>query len=268
MRTLLQDIRYGLRMLRKNPAVTAIAVATLALGIGANTALFSVVNGVLLNPLPYYQPERLVALYASTPEFRRSSISYLNFLDWQRENRSFEALGGFKGDSVNLTGIGEPQRLSTERVSATFFPILDVKPILGRVFTEQEDQLGGAPVALISEGLWKRRFGASEDAVGRPVTLNGTVYTIVGVIPGKFNYEDFNFNHNVEVYIPIGQWSEKLFRDRRVSMGMDAVGRLKPGVTLERATADMTSVAAHLSKMYPDCNKSSGARTRLAFAWL
>ena len=153
MHTLWQDIRYGWRMLAKNPGFTAIAVVTLALGIGANTGLFSVVNAVLLNPLPYDQPERLVALYAQTTEFSRSSISYLNFLDWQRENRSFEALGGFRTESFNLTGIGEPERLSAEMVTANFFPILGVKPILGRVFTDQEDQLGGAPVALISEGL-------------------------------------------------------------------------------------------------------------------
>jgi predicted permease len=258
MQTLWQDIRYGRRMLARNPGFTAIAVATLALGIGANAGLFSVVNAVLLNPLPYSQPERLVALYAQTTEFSHSSISYLNFLDWQRENRSFEALGGFRAESFNLTGIGEPERLSAEMVTASFFPILDVKPILGRVFTESEDQLGGTPVALISEGLWKRKFGASTDAVGKSIRLNGQLYTIVGVIPASFRYENDNFDDNVEVYIPIAQWNEKLFRDRRVSMGMDSVGRLKPGVTLAQAKADMASVAAHLSEEYPDTNKNSG----------
>ena len=258
MHTLWQDIRYGWRMLAKNPGFTAIAVVTLALGIGANAGLFSVVNAVLLNPLPYDQPERLVALYAQTTEFSRSSISYLNFLDWQRENRSFEALGGFRTESFNLTGIGEPERLSAEMVTASFFPILGVKPILGRVFTDQEDQLGGAPVALISEGLWKSKFRRSTEAVGKPIRLNGKLYTIVGVIPASFRYADYNFNDNVEVYVPIAQWDEKLFRDRRVSMGMDGVGRLKPGVTLAQAKSDMASVAAHLSEEYPDIDKNSG----------
>jgi MacB-like periplasmic core domain len=137
MHTLWQDFRYGVRMLAKNPGFTAIAVVTLALGIGANTALFSVVNGVLLNPLPYFQPEALVAVYASTPQFHHSSIAYPNFLDWRRQNQSFERLAVFKSDSVNLTGMGEPERLSEEMISASFFPTLGVKPILGRGFTEQ-----------------------------------------------------------------------------------------------------------------------------------
>lgn len=258
MHTLLQDIRYGLRMLAKNPGFMAIAVATLALGIGANTALFSVVNGVLLNPLPYPEPERLVALYARTTDFDQSSISYPNFLDWQRENRSFSALAAFREDDLNLTGTGDPERLRAEMVSAMFFPILGVKPVVGRFFTEQEDQLGGARVALISEGLWKRKFGAAPDTVGKPVTLNATAYTVIGVVPASFHYQNNNYYSNSEVYIPIGQWDEKLFRDRRASMGMDGVGRLKPGVTLEQANADMSAVAVHLAELSPDIDKNSG----------
>lgn len=258
MRTLWQDMRYGARLLWKNPGFTIIAVVTLALGIGANTALFSVVNGVLLSPLPYQQPDRLVALYTSRAEFDRGSISYPNFLDWRQGTRTFSQIAGYRGDDFNLTGQGEPERLDTEMVSATFFPLLGVRPVVGRLFTEQEDHLGGAPVALLSEGLWKRKFGGAADVVGRAVELNGSVYTIVGVIPGNFHFRNNNFYEDKDLYVPIGQWKEALFQDRRAGMGMDAVGRLKPGVTLEQAKADMTGLATHLAEMYPDSNKDSG----------
>jgi predicted permease len=259
MRTFWQDVRYGARLLWKNRGFTIIAVLTLALGIGANTALFSVVDGVLLRPLPYQQPERLVALYTSrSGEFDHGSISYPNFEDWRRENRTFSLLAGYRSDDFNLTGQGEPERLDTEMVSATFFPLLGVRPIVGRTFTEQEDKLGGAPVALISEGVWKRKFGGAADVVGKPAELNGTLYTIVGVIPGNFHFRNNNFYEDKDLYVPIGQWKEPLFQDRRAGMGMNAVGRLKPGVTLEQAKADMTSLANHLAEMYPDSNKQSG----------
>jgi len=258
MHTLWRDLRYGLRMLWKNPGFTTIAIVTLALGIGANTALFSVVDGVLLNPLPYQHPEQLVAVYAHTTEFAESSISYPNFLDWQKENRSFSALASFRADNMNLTGIGDSERLQTEMISATFFPVLGVKPVLGRVFSEEEDRLGGAPVVLISGGLWKRKFGSASDVIGKPMTLNAKAYTIVGVIPAGFRYHSGNFCGGCEVFIPIGQWSEKLFWDRRAGMGMDAVGRLKPGITLEQAKSDMDGVAVHLAEVYPDVDKNSG----------
>src|ERR1700739_4633724 len=150
MHTLGQDIRYGLRMLLKNPGFTAIAIITLALGIGANTALFSVVNGVLLSPLPFPEPDRLITLFSRAPQSPRWSISYPNFLDWQRENHSFSALAAFRQDDFKLTGLGEPERLKTNMVSATFFPVLGVTPVAGRSFTDQEDQLGAAPVVLLS----------------------------------------------------------------------------------------------------------------------
>jgi predicted permease len=257
MQTLWQDFRYGLRMLVKNPGFTVIVVLTLALGIGANTALFSIVNGVLLNPLPYEQPDRLVALYSRTAEFTRSAISYPNFLDWRRDNRTFSAIAAFRGENFNLTGLGGPERLRANMISATFFPLLGVNPVAGRVFTEQEDQVGAAPVALISEGLWKRKFGASQGAIGKSLTLNGSFCTIIGVIPGSFHYENNNFHTNSEVYTPIGQWNDPLFRDRHTGMGTNAVGRLKPGVTVEQAKADMTAVAARLAETYPDIDKDS-----------
>lgn len=258
MTSLLQDIRYAVRILVKAPGFTMIAIVTLALGIGANTALFSVVDGVLLNPLPYAQPDRLVALYTHTHTFSHSSISYPNFLDWVHDNRSFSGMAAFRGDELNMTGMGEPERLKTEMVSADFFSILGVKPVVGRTFFAQEDQVGGAPVVLISEGIWKRKFNASPGVAGKSVALNGTSYTIVGVIPGDFHYRSGNFRTNTDAFVPIGQYDNVLFRDRRTGMGMDAVGRLAPGVTVAQAQADMDGIARNLANAYPDADKGSG----------
>jgi putative ABC transport system permease protein len=257
MGTFIQDLKYGVRMLAKNPGFTAIAVITLALGIGANTAIFSVVNGVLLNPMPYQQPDCLVALYSKTPEFDRSSISYPNFLDWVRENHSFSALAAYRHDNFSLTGMGEPERLSAQMISAAFFPVLGVQPAVGRMLRPDEDQLGSSPVVLISEGFWKRKFGSSPDAIGMSLTLDGKGYTVIGVIPAKFYFYGFNWAPS-DVYVPIGQWNDPMFRDRRVGMGMDAVGRLKPGVTFEQAKADMQTIARHLAEEYPDVNTGTG----------
>jgi putative ABC transport system permease protein len=257
MGTLLQDLKYGLRQLGRNPGFTAVAVLTLALGIGANTAMFSVVNGVLLNPLPYPQPDRLVALYSRTAQFSNSSISYPNFLDWVRLNHSFSALAAYRADNFTLTGVGEPERVPVEFISASFFSLLRIKPALGRWFTPQEDEVGAAPVVVLSGGFWKRKFGASPDIVGTAITLNGTSYTVVGVLPANFYYSGNNFQRS-DVYVPIGQWADPTFRDRRASMGMDAVGRLKPGVTFLQAKADMDGLGRHLAEAYPEADKDTG----------
>ena len=257
MESLLQDIRYGVRMVAKSPGFAAIAIFTLALGIGANTALFSVVNGVLLNPLPYQQPERLVAIYAKNQQFSHSSIAYPNFLDWVRAQHSFSALAAFRPDDYNLTGMGEPERVKAEMISSDFFPLLGVKPVVGRLFRQEEDLVGAQPVALISGGFWKRKFASSPDALGKTLVLNGAGYTVVGVIPADFRYQSGNF-HASDVYVPIGQWNDTTFRDRRTGMGMDAVGRLKPGVTLDQARSDMDALAQHLAQVYPEADKDSG----------
>jgi predicted permease len=254
-----QDLCYALRMLWKNPGFTAVAIITLALGIGTNTALFSVVNGVLLNPLPYFQSDRLVAIYCRTYDQPKFSISYPNFLDWVRENRSFSGLAAYRSDDFNLTGMGDPERVSGEMVSASFFPILGVNPVIGRTLLPEEDQLGAARVALIGSGLWIRKFGGARDAVGKSLTLDGVDYTIVGVIPADFNYSANNFERSKDVYVPIGQWTDPTFRDRRASMGMDAIGRLKPGVTFEQAKADMEAIGRRLAEEYPEANKGVGA---------
>jgi putative ABC transport system permease protein len=257
MSALLQDVRYALRMLRKSPGFTVVAVLTLALGIGANTAMFSVINGVLLNPLPFHEPDRLVALYSHYPPFDRASISYPNFLDWVRDNRTFSAMAAWQATDFNLTGMGEPERVPVERVSASFFSLLGVKPVIGTDFRPDQDQLGAAPVALISGGFWARKFASSPDVLGKTLTLDSTNYTVIGVIPASFHFWGWNF-HRSDVYVPIGQNKDSIFRDRRVGMGMDAVGRLKPGVTFEQARADLDALGQHLAQEYPESNKDTG----------
>ena len=253
MNSFLQDVRYGLRVLTKNPGFTAVAVLTLALGIGANSALFSVVNGVLLNPLPFTNPNELVAVYSRTGTFQESSISYPNFLDWQKDNHSFAYLGAVRSDDFNMTGVGEPERLHAHMISAEFFPALGLKPLLGRNFRPEEDVAGAGPVAILGDGIWKRKFGSSSEVLGRSITLNGKVYTVVGVAAGRIT----GFSPT-DVFVPVGQWNDPTFRDRRIGMGMSAIGRMKPGVSIEQARADMDRVAENLAVAYPEADKGSG----------
>jgi predicted permease len=254
MAILSQDLRYAIRMLLKSSGFTAIAVLTLAVGIGANTTLFSVVSGVLLNPLPYPHSERLVAVYGKTPGFDRGPVVYLNFLDWQRDNQTFSSMALYRNQDYNVTGTTEAERLSGYMISAGFFSTLGVQPILGRTFRPDDDQVGAAPVALLGGGLWRRKFGSSPDVVGKSLTLNGTSYTVVGVIPPEFTF----YGHDRDVYTPIGQWNDPSFHDRRISVSAHAVGVLKPGVTLAQAKADMDVVAHNLSAAFPVADKEVG----------
>ncbi|MFZ0413745.1 MAG: ABC transporter permease, partial [Candidatus Acidiferrales bacterium] len=255
MNTLLQDIRYGLRTLGKSPGFAAIAVLTLALGIGANTALFSVVNGVLLNPLPYPHSEQLAAVYGTAPGYDHVPIAYPNFLDWQRDNRSFSSIALYHNEDYNYTGAGLAERLSGYMISADFFSTLGVNPILGRTFRPEDDQLGAAPVVILGGGLWQRRFASSPDIVGKSIVLNGTSYTIIGVIPPSFTF----YGADRDVYMPIGQWSDPMLRDRRIVFSSGMMGRLKPGVTVSEAQADLATVAHSLEVTYPDADKGIGA---------
>src|SRR5580765_4779646 len=254
METLLQDLRYGLRMLAKSPGFTAIAVLTLALGIGANTALFSVVNGVLLIPLAYPQSGQLVALYGKTPGFDQASINYPNFLDWQRDTQTFSSMAIYRNQDYNFTGTGEAERLSGYMTSADFFSTLGVRPILGRTFRTDDDVVGAAPVVILGGGFWKRKFGSSLEIIGKPIILNGTSYTIVGVISSGFTF----YGHDRDVYTPIGQWNDASFRDRRVDVSSHGVARLKPSVTLSQAKADMDGIAQNLAVAYPEADKAVG----------
>lgn len=234
-----------------------IAILTLALGIGANTALFSVVNGVLLRPLPYSQPDRLVVLSEKTANFESSSISYPNFLDWQRSNSAFASMAAYRSDDFSVTGSGEAERVRVGMVSAGFFEILGVNPIRGRLFTSEEDRLNGPPVALIGAGLWQRKFGSAPDVVGKTITMNGAGYTVVGIVPARFQLESTNFGIK-DVFVPIGQNKDPLFYDRDVHEGMRALGRLKPAVTLPAAQADMDQIASNLALTYPSADKGAG----------
>jgi predicted permease len=254
METLLRDLRYGFRMLAKSPGFTAIAILTLALGIGANTALFSVVNGVLLNPLAYPQSGQLVALYGKTTGFDHAPIAYLNFLDWQRETQTFSSMAMYRNQDYNFIGAGEAERLSGYMISADFFSTLGVRPILGRTFRADDDHPGAAPVVILGGGLWIFKFGSSLEVIGKPIILNGTSYTIVGVIPAGFTF----YGHAQDVYTPIGQWNDPSFRDRRIDVSAHAVGRLKPGATLSQAAAEMDGAAQNLAQAYPEADKAVG----------
>src|SRR5271155_2079838 len=242
---LMQDLRFGLRMLVKSPGFTAVAILTLALGIGANTALFSVVNGVLFNPLPYPHPEQLVWLAESKPNFATGSISFPNFQDWQKNNQTFTSMGLSRGYSYNLTGLGEAEQLRGRLISADFFAVLGVNPAIGRSFAPGEDAIGAAPIAMISGGLWKRKFASSPEILGKSLTLDGQAYTIVGVVPASFELSLGGF-HDIDVYVPIGQWGNPLLPKRGAGLGFHGVGRLKPGVTIEQARADMQAVTEGL----------------------
>jgi predicted permease len=258
METLWQDVRYSLRVLGKNPGFAAIAILTLALGIGANTALFSVVNGVLLRPLPYPQPDRIVAISEKTANFDRSSISYPNFLDWQRANSTFSSIAAYRSDDFSITGEGEAERVRIGMVSAGFFEILGVTPARGRLFTPEEDRLGTAPVAIISAGLWQRKFGSAPNIVGKRITMNGVAHTVVGVLPANFYFQGANYDRAKDVFIPAGQFTDPFFQHRDVHEGTRAIGRLKSGVTLAAAHEDMDQIANNLAVTYPNADKGAG----------
>ena len=255
MHILLQDLRFALRQLRKSAGFTTIAVLTLALGIGANTGLFSVINGVLLNPLPFPHPDQLVTLHESKPNFDRGSISYPNFRDWQKDNHTFAAIAVSRPYTLSLTGVGEAEQVGVDFISSDFFSILGVKPIMGRIFATGEDEIGAAPVVLVNEGFWKRKLGSSPAILGSSLTLDGRRYTVVGIIPASFH-----LFHDYPVYVPIGQWANPLLTSRSAGLGMHGIGRLKPGVSVAQAQADMDTVASNLAAAYPDADRGIGAK--------
>jgi predicted permease len=252
--SLRQDIRFALRMLRKNLGFTAIAVFTLALGIGANTALFSVVNGVLLNPLAYPSSGQLVALYQKDPGLDLAPVSYLNFLDWERDSQTFSLMAMYRNQDYNYISTAEAERLTGYQISAGFFQTLAVNPVLGRTFRRDDDQIGSAPVVVLGGGFWQREFGSSFDVLGKSIVLNGASYTIVGVVPAGFTF----YGQSRDVYTPIGQWTDTNFRDRRIDVSAHAIGRLKPGVTIVQGKADLSAIAQNLAAAFPDADKNTG----------
>jgi len=258
MNTLWQDVRYGARMLLKNPGITFVVILALALGIGANTAIFSVVNAVLLRPLPYHESDRLVALNERSAVLDGMSISYPNFTDWRNQNHVFEKIGVYNRNSYNLTGAGEVERIPTAQVSADLFSALRVNAAVGRVFTNEEDKPGGTPVVVLSHGLWQRRFGGQMSILNQALTLNGKSYTVIGVMPQGYLYPS-----RVEMWVPVGQLSgDPNWQQRGNHPGLYSVARLKPGATLAQAQADMDNIAANLEKQYPDSNAGNRVRIR------
>jgi putative ABC transport system permease protein len=249
-----QDLRFGARMLLKSPGFSAVVALTLALGIGANAALFSVVNGVLLNPLPYPQPEQLVTLHQSKPYAATGSIPYPNFCDWRKENQAFSAMAISRPSSFSMIGAGEPEQVDGRWVSAEFFSVLGVKPALGRDFAPGEDERGVGPVVLISADLWQRKFNGSPDVLGKSLTLDDKSYSIVGALPSSFK-----LFHGVDVYLPIGQWNNPNLQNRSAGLALHGIGRLKHGVTLAQAQADLNGVMRRLAEAYPDSNRGNGA---------
>lgn len=250
---IMNDIRYSLRQLLKNPGFTFIALLTLALGIGANTAIFSVINAVLLRPLPYPQPDRLVLVRERTNIFDSGSVSLPNYLDWRASQRGFTDLALFRRDDTNLSGATsdvEAERVGLARVTYNFLSILGVPPQMGRDFRESDDVPHSKKVALISDGLWKRRFGGSPNTIGQSITLDGVQREIIGVVPSNVQLA-----RKAQVYVPLEDFrADKDYLDRRNHPGFSALGRLKPNVTLAQATADLNTIAAELERRYPDSN--------------
>ena len=251
MSELLQDLRYGVRTLRKNPGFATVAVLTLAIGIGANTAIFSFVNGVLLKPLPYGEPERIVRVLEKPPGGGRNGISTLNYLDWQKDNTVFEYMAAQTGGSVTLTGVNEPIQLRGARVSQHYFDIFGIKAVLGRTFAANEDQLGQERVAVLSHALWDSQFGADPKVIGRSITLDGAPYTVIGVLPpgGAF---DRAF---AQIWRPLAFEPQNMTRNFH---WFGAFAKLKRGVTLKQATAQMDAIGARIAQDYPDSNKGWG----------
>jgi len=256
MGTLLQDLRFGFRLLLKNPGFSAVAILALALGIGANTAIFSVVDAVLFRPLQFERPNSLVAVWERDLKKGEDHDSVMagNFVDWKNRSQIFEAMSAHAGGSVNLTGLAEPERIRGARVSAGLFPLLGITPQVGRVFSPDEDQPGHQRVVIIGDRLWRSKFGGDPEVVGRWITLNNQDYEVVGVMPAGFALP---LNEDSEIWTPLVFTNEEL--THRNSHYLKVLARLKPDVSLEQANAEMTSLAAQLETEYPKSNDGTGA---------
>jgi putative ABC transport system permease protein len=254
MGNLLQDIQYSLHMAIKKPGFTLIVVFVLALGIGANTAMFSVINAVLLRPLPYKDSGQLMALWEQSKQMEEMSVAYPNFLDWQQQNRVFDHMAAFKSDNFNYTeGGGDPERKRGKQVSADFFTVLGVNPIHGRGFSPDDDKPGANPAVIISHAFWQNRLSSNPSLIGQPLKLNGKNYTLTGVLPA-----DFEFNGETDIFVPLGLNADKMM-DRGSHPGIYVVGRLKQGLTIEQARASMANVTSNLGQQYPESNAGNSA---------
>src|ERR1051326_1002448 len=262
MNSLINDLTYAFRMLLKHPGITAIAVITLALGIGANTAIFSVVNAVLLNPLPYKQPDRLVSLWENVPGHGRWRAAPANFFDWKKQNTVFEDVAAFGQSSMTLTGAGEPEQLIGTRICSAYFAFVGVEPLVGRSFAAEEYEPEKGQVVILGHALWQRRFGGDSSIINRAVTLDGSSYTVVGVMPpgiypvspttsGRLNFDEQAQNF----------WTPMSFTANwaavRSAHVLGVVARMKPGVTFQQATTEMNTIGARLEQEYA-ANRGEG----------
>ncbi|MFH1574769.1 MAG: ABC transporter permease, partial [Acidobacteriota bacterium] len=250
MDTLWQDLRFGLRVLWKNPVFTAVAVFTLVLGISANAAIYSVVKGLLLFALPYPDDHELIHIWAANPErgFDGASVSYPNYLDWRAGNQTFQDIALYDNASFNLTGIGEPERISGLLASANLFAVLERDPAVGRAFVSDEDRAGADAVAVLSHGLWQRRFAGDPHILGKTLSLDGEAHTIIGIMPADFFFP----SRQTDIWVPHRLNPEDAPRG---SGRFGSLGRLKNGVPIEAATSDLKTIAGQLAQEYPNENK-------------
>src|ERR1041385_4535233 len=251
---MIADIRYAIRILAKSPAFTFIAVLTLALAIGANTAIFSVVNAVLLRPLPYPHAEQLVQVFGTQPTLTEAPTSPANFLEWRSENQVFTHIATYVGQGFNLTGTDKPERVIGARVSGDMFQLLGVQPALGRDFTAEEDREGADRVVILSYEFWQHRFAGDPNAIRQTIKLSDQAYTIIGVMPRDFAFP----NTRTQIWTPMAfNAAERATRDTNF---IDVVARLKPGVLLQQAQANMTAVAQSQAQRYPQTNTGVGVK--------
>jgi putative ABC transport system permease protein len=254
MGTFMQDVRFGARLLRRSPQFTAVALVMLALGIGANTAIFSVTNALLLRPLPYPDADRIAMIWMDnrTLGLKEDITSYPNFRDWRDQSRTFSHMAAIRPQESNLMGRGEPQRLRGAFATASFFDVLGVTPVIGRAFTAEEETLGKHTVVVISDGLWRQRFNGSRDVIGQTLTLDGTSHEVIGVMPATVD-----FPVRADLWRPLAP--QDRMRAARGSFWLPVIGRMKPGVRVAEAQADMTALARRLEQQYPDSNTGFGA---------
>ncbi len=265
MEKLFNDLKYGFRSLLKQPGFTAVAVITLALGIGANTAMFSVINGVLLRPLPYRQPQQLVTIWEESPGrgLYDLPVSFANMSDWINQNHSFEQISAYTFTNLNLTGTGEPVRLGAVRASANLFSLVGATPMLGRTFLPEEDRAEAERVVVLSNALWQSRFGSRREIIGQPLTLNNQTYTVVGVMPPSFQFPvGFGYlgrvlNDPIDIYVPLAPDGHETERGH---YSFFSLARLRPGTTIAQAQAELSTIESRLEQQYPDSNTGFGVR--------
>lgn len=254
MTALANDVRFGIRTLMRRPGFAAIAVLTLALGIGANITIFSFVNTYLLRPFPYSDAERLVDFTGTHATFGRMSIAYANYLDWSKQNRTFEQMACYRDVRYTVKGADVPERLRSMQVTANFFPLLGAQALRGRLFRQEDGHAGAEPTVILSHGLWQRRFGGAADVLGETLVLDGDPHTVIGVLPPSFTFPPF-VRDQAELWTPVELLEQyEWFADRRRHAGIAGVGKLKEGVSLASARADLNRIAEQLEQVYPDEN--------------